>query len=239
MNAPALGTPMSTRPLPRRPRGRVGAARGDPHRSREALGARARATRICWRCRSSIAARSPRLSVARETSLDLELITYLEGLCARAYFFVYGVRTSAGEPASAPSSRAIGRGRSQACGARHWSRSRSPSIGALAGYLLVAQRSRAGTTASSRRASPTAAIFSASAEFLRSTLYDTPGADGLSCLRDLPVHPQQPGRDHALRLGLRLRRADRDAADPQRRDARRDPRALRLARARPRRWAAG
>jgi uncharacterized membrane protein SpoIIM required for sporulation len=34
------------------------------------------------------------LSVARETSLDLELITYLEGLCARAYFFIYGVRTS-------------------------------------------------------------------------------------------------------------------------------------------------
>lgn len=33
------------------------------------------------------------LSVARETSLDLELVTYLEGLCARAYFFVYGVRT--------------------------------------------------------------------------------------------------------------------------------------------------
>jgi uncharacterized membrane protein SpoIIM required for sporulation len=35
------------------------------------------------------------LSVARETSLDLELISYLEALCARAYFFVYGVRTSA------------------------------------------------------------------------------------------------------------------------------------------------
>ena len=35
------------------------------------------------------------LSVARETSLDLELVTFLEGLCARAYFFVYGVRTSA------------------------------------------------------------------------------------------------------------------------------------------------
>jgi uncharacterized membrane protein SpoIIM required for sporulation len=34
------------------------------------------------------------LSVARETSLDLELVTYLEGLCARAYFFIYGVRTS-------------------------------------------------------------------------------------------------------------------------------------------------
>lgn len=36
------------------------------------------------------------LSVARETSLDLELINYLEGLSARAYFFVYGVRTSPG-----------------------------------------------------------------------------------------------------------------------------------------------
>ena len=36
------------------------------------------------------------LSVARETSLDLELVTYLEGLCARAYFFIYGVRTSPG-----------------------------------------------------------------------------------------------------------------------------------------------
>ncbi len=37
------------------------------------------------------------LSVARETVLDLELITYLESLCARAYFFVYGVRSTAGK----------------------------------------------------------------------------------------------------------------------------------------------
>src|SRR5689334_16261565 len=37
------------------------------------------------------------LSVARETSLDHELVTYLESLCSRAYFFVYGVRTSAGK----------------------------------------------------------------------------------------------------------------------------------------------
>lgn len=34
------------------------------------------------------------LSVARETSLDAELVGYLEGLCTRAYFFVYGVHTS-------------------------------------------------------------------------------------------------------------------------------------------------
>ena len=36
------------------------------------------------------------LSVARETSLDADLVAYLEALCARAYFFVYGVRTSPG-----------------------------------------------------------------------------------------------------------------------------------------------
>ena len=32
------------------------------------------------------------LSVARATSLDADLITYLEALSARAYFFIYGVR---------------------------------------------------------------------------------------------------------------------------------------------------
>ena len=35
------------------------------------------------------------LSVARETSLDKSLITYLEQLCTRAYFQLYGVPTSA------------------------------------------------------------------------------------------------------------------------------------------------
>lgn len=34
------------------------------------------------------------LSVARATSLDQALIDYLEALCARAYFFVYGARSS-------------------------------------------------------------------------------------------------------------------------------------------------
>jgi uncharacterized membrane protein SpoIIM required for sporulation len=34
------------------------------------------------------------LSVARATALDHELIDYLESLCARAYFFVYGNRSS-------------------------------------------------------------------------------------------------------------------------------------------------
>ena len=35
------------------------------------------------------------LSVARATSLDRALIDYLESLCTRAYFFVYGTRSSA------------------------------------------------------------------------------------------------------------------------------------------------
>jgi uncharacterized membrane protein SpoIIM required for sporulation len=37
------------------------------------------------------------LSVARAISLDRNLIDYLEGLCTRAYFFVYGARASWGE----------------------------------------------------------------------------------------------------------------------------------------------
>jgi uncharacterized membrane protein SpoIIM required for sporulation len=37
------------------------------------------------------------LSVARSISLDQGLVDYLESLCARAYFFVYGVRASLGE----------------------------------------------------------------------------------------------------------------------------------------------
>jgi uncharacterized membrane protein SpoIIM required for sporulation len=36
------------------------------------------------------------LSVARATSLDAGLVAYLEALAARAYFFVYGARTSLG-----------------------------------------------------------------------------------------------------------------------------------------------
>ncbi len=36
------------------------------------------------------------LSVARETSLDRSLLEYLEGLSARAYFLVYGARSSLG-----------------------------------------------------------------------------------------------------------------------------------------------
>ena len=37
------------------------------------------------------------LSVARSISLDQNVTAYLESLCTRAYFFVYGARTSIGE----------------------------------------------------------------------------------------------------------------------------------------------
>ena len=118
------------------------------------------------------------LSVARETSLDLELVTYLEGLCARAYFFVYGVRTTTGK-------------RLGAFFARDW-----PSavqalwkeslvalfltmVGALAGYLLVlAEPSWYDSFVPAELAG--GRDFSASTEALRETLYDGGGKDGLS-----------------------------------------------------------
>jgi len=110
------------------------------------------------------------LSVARETSLDLELVTYLEGLCARAYFFVYGVRTSVG--------KRLGR-----FFARDWPVAVQSVwketlaalfltfVGALTGYLLVAADPTwydsliPGEMAGGRN-------FEASTESLRSTLYD-------------------------------------------------------------------
>ena len=118
------------------------------------------------------------LSVARETSLDLELITYLEGLCARAYFFVYGVRTSAGS-------------RLAAFFARDWPAAvRSlwretlvslalTLIGGFAGYLLVSAdhswfESFVATEMASGR------DFSATTEYLRGTLYHEEGGRGLT-----------------------------------------------------------
>jgi uncharacterized membrane protein SpoIIM required for sporulation len=123
------------------------------------------------------------LSVARETSLDLELITYLEGLCARAYFFVYGVRTSAGS-------------RIGSFFARDWPMAvRSlwretlaslaiTLIGVLAGFLLVAgdpgwyDSFVAPGLANGRD-------FNATTDFLRGTLYDNPGASGLTAFATL------------------------------------------------------
>lgn len=119
------------------------------------------------------------LSVARETSLDLELVTYLEWLCARAYFFVYGVRTSAWS-------------RLGAFFARDWPRAVQSlwretlvaliitAIGVAAGFLLVNQ-----DNAWFENLFPFAADgrnFNASAEFLRDALYFYPPDGALSVL---------------------------------------------------------
>jgi uncharacterized membrane protein SpoIIM required for sporulation len=113
------------------------------------------------------------LSVARETSLDLELITYLEGLCARAYFFVYGVRTSAGSRLAAFFAR------DWPAAVRTMWRETLVSfaitlIGVLAGYLLVAaDHSWFDSFVPAEMAS--GRDFSASAEYLRGTLYHEEG----------------------------------------------------------------
>lgn len=119
------------------------------------------------------------LSVARETSLDLELINYLEGLCARAYFFVYGVRSSVWS-------------RLGSFFVRDWARAVQglwretlvalalTAIGVAAGYLLVV-----GDPAWFDSLFPFAADgrnFGASAEFLREALYDYPPEGGLTLL---------------------------------------------------------
>ena len=118
------------------------------------------------------------LSVARETSLDLELVEYLEGLCARAYFFVYGVRTSASKRAMSfftddwPTAvRSL------------WKETLAAAflmlVGAVAGYLLVANDpSWFGSFVPGEMAQ--GRDFNASTESLRSTLYHDEGANGLT-----------------------------------------------------------
>ena len=118
------------------------------------------------------------LSVARETSLDLELVTYLEGLCARAYFFVYGVRTSAGS-------------RLASFFARDWPLAMQSLwretlislaltlIGVAAGYLLVINDPEwYGSFVPAELAG--GRDFSATTQFLEDGLYDSGGDNALS-----------------------------------------------------------
>jgi len=119
------------------------------------------------------------LSVARETSLDLELVSYLEGLCARAYFFVYGVRASA-------------LSRIGAFFARDWPLAVQSlwretlvaliimAIGAAAGFLLVTQNN--GWFESLFPFAADGRNFNASPEFLREVIYSHPPDGALSIL---------------------------------------------------------
>ncbi len=120
------------------------------------------------------------LSVARAISLDRSLVDYLEALCARAYFFVYGARSTLGE-------------RLRGFFARAWPRAVQDIwretliaaalgvLGTLAAYLLVVhdpdwfysfvpQGLAAGRDPS------------ATQEALRATLYDSHGDKWLSVL---------------------------------------------------------
>lgn len=117
------------------------------------------------------------LSVARATSLDQALVDYLEALCARAYFFVYGSRTSFRE-------------RMQRFFALDWPVAvkgiwRETIISALitfaaalAAYVLVSgDPDWYGAFVSADMAGGRDP--SASTEYLKSTLYDSDSADGL------------------------------------------------------------
>lgn len=118
------------------------------------------------------------LSVARETSLDLELVSYLEGLCARAYFFVYGVRTTAAKRIAAflaidwPGAvRSLWRETLVAL--------LLTLVGAIAGYALVAS-DPSWYEVLMPEGMAQGRDFSASTETLRSTLYDGGEEGGLS-----------------------------------------------------------
>lgn len=118
------------------------------------------------------------LSVARETSLDLELVQYLEGLSARAYFFVYGVRTTVG-------------GRLASFFARDWPVAvraiwketlavlALTIIGVATGMMLVDADPRWFDSFVPEELAG-GRDFSASADYLRSTLYHDGDSSGLS-----------------------------------------------------------
>lgn len=120
------------------------------------------------------------LSVARATSLDADLIAYLEGLSARAYFFVYGVRSNFG-------------GRVGRFLARDWPaamRALAPETivaallllaGAVIGYVLVTH-DPSWYSAFVPDELASGRIPQASAASLRKTLYDGEGSSWLATM---------------------------------------------------------
>jgi uncharacterized membrane protein SpoIIM required for sporulation len=117
------------------------------------------------------------LSVARDTSLDRSLITYLEQLCTRAYFQIYGVQT----PARQQVSRFFVHGWPTAVRAL-WRETLFCAFLTFAAAVLAYFLVRSDPTwfysiipeALAGGRDP-----SASAEFLRSTLYNQEEEDGL------------------------------------------------------------
>jgi uncharacterized membrane protein SpoIIM required for sporulation len=118
------------------------------------------------------------LSVARETSLDAELVAYLESLCARAYFFLYGVRTTPGGRL-----RQFFRTDWPAAVAGLWKETLVSAlllaVGTVAGFLLV-RSDPAWYNAFVPPQLASGRDFSADGAFLRETLYDGASQDGLA-----------------------------------------------------------
>jgi uncharacterized membrane protein SpoIIM required for sporulation len=118
------------------------------------------------------------LSVARETSLDQGLIGYLENLAARAYFFVYGARSTPLEQLNAFFSRDWPKG-VQSIWRETLVALFVTALGAVVAYVLVGADSDWFFTfvdpglAQGRDPTATQAA-------LRATLYDGADADGLS-----------------------------------------------------------
>ena len=118
------------------------------------------------------------LSVARETSLDQGLIGYLESLSARAYFFVYGARSTPLEQLNAFFSRDWPRG-VQSIWRETLVALFVTALGAVVAYVLVGADSDWFFTfvdpglAQGRDPTATQAA-------LRATLYDGEDAEGLS-----------------------------------------------------------
>ena len=120
------------------------------------------------------------LSVARAISLDQSVVEYLEGLCTRAYFFVYGPRSTLLERLSGFFAQAWPAAVKALWRETLWSAALMLA-GLTAGWILVAQDPDwffafvPHELASGRDPSATTA-------FLRSTLYDSGGRQGLSLL---------------------------------------------------------
>ena len=118
------------------------------------------------------------LSVARETSLDRALIAYLEQLCTRAYFQIYGVQTSAWRQLARFFS--VGWPRAVQAIWRETLASLFLGIaGTIAAYQLVIQDPSWFYTITPAGLSG-GRDPSASAAFLRHTLYDKNGHDALA-----------------------------------------------------------
>ena len=120
------------------------------------------------------------LSVARAISLDHSVVDYLEALCTRAYFFVYGPRSTLLDRLSGFFARAWPQAVKALWRETLWS-AVLMLAGVAAGWILVAQDpdwfyAFVGHGLAGGR-DPTATT-----EFLRSTLYDDGGRKGLSVL---------------------------------------------------------